>query len=86
MYTDIFENAFSFNRVSLPSTRSGSFGDENGFFWKRSLVWKFLKTLFSCSRVDGETYLFENDDITSLVLHSQLHKQKRFVRDFPVSV
>ena len=37
---------------------AGVFGDENGAFRKRSPGWRFLKTPFSCSRVDGENESF----------------------------
>ena len=40
--------------------------------------------MLSCGR--AKTYLFENDDVTSLVLHSQFNKQKLFVSDSSVSV
>ncbi len=41
-----------------------------------------MKILFSCCRVDGENVnLSENDDDTSLVLHTQFNKQILFVRD-----
>ena len=40
--------------------------------------------MLSCGR--AKTYLFENDDVTSLFLHSQFNKQKFFVSDSSVSV
>ena len=52
-YPDIFENAFFLSDLGLRPHGDGVFGHQKRSFSKRSPEWIFLKTPFSCCRVDG---------------------------------